>query len=204
MYLAAARPFKRPYKAPRYKGGGVAPGELKFLDTTVDDAIIAAGGVVTPTINVMVQGIAESERIGRKCTIRSIMWRGSLTLPEAETQGAPGAAERFRLILYQDKQANGATAAGTDILEAVTVDDYRNLVNVGRFNLLCDQHIVLNYLTTSHFAVNSFSNAEVHTNFSFFKKCNIPLEFSGVNGTIDEIRSNNLGLLIDKKKKKKS
>ncbi len=183
-------------RAPVYRGGYAQAGELKFLDTTVDDAIIAAGGVVTATVNVIVQGVGESNRVGRKCTLKSIFWRGSLAIPLLELEGSPGSSERFRLILYLDKQANGATAAALDILEAVTVDDYRNLANSGRFQVLYDHHLVLNYETLSHFAVNSFSMAQVKNNFSFFKKCNIPLEFSGANGTIDEIRSNNIGLLV--------
>lgn len=191
------RPVKRRRAmVPQAYGRYATQGELKFLDTTVDDAIIAAGGVVTATVNVIVQGVGEEQRVGRKCTIRSIMWRGSLTIPLLELEGSPGSGERIRLILYQDKQANGATAAGTDILEVVTVDDYRNLANSGRFNILYDKTVNLNYSTLSHFAVNSFSMSEVIRSFSFYKKCNIPLEFSGANGTIDEIRSNNIGLLI--------
>ncbi len=181
---------------PKYVGGLGGPGELKFLDTAVDDAIIASGGVITPTVNVVAQGVGESARVGRKCTLRSIMWRGALSLPEGELQGAPGPGERFRLILYQDKQANGATAAALDILETVTVDAYRNLANVGRFQILFDHHTTISRLTLSHFAVNSFSFSGVQSNFNFFKKCEIPIEFSGANGTIDEIRSNNIGLLV--------
>ncbi len=32
--------------------------------------------------------------------------------------------------------------------------------------------------------------------YSFYKDCNIPIEYSGANGTIDEVRSNNLGLMV--------
>ncbi len=170
--------------------------ELKFKDVTVDDAVIAAGGVLTTSINLIAQGTGESERIGRKCTIRSIFWRGSLALPALELEGNPGDSERIRLIVYQDKQCNGAAATALGILEAVDVDNYRNLANSGRFNILSDKRIVLNYSTLSHFAVNSFSMSEVRREFSFFKKCNIPLEFDNTVGALTELRSNNLGLLI--------
>jgi len=187
------RPYKRKYQAPAYRGSG---GELKFHDQEIDDAIIAAGGVLTTSINLIAQGTGESERIGRKCTVRSIMWRGALTLPEGELQGAPGTGERFRLILYHDKQANGAAATALGILEVVGVDNYRNLANSGRFDILYDKHIDLNHLTLSHFAVNSFSFAGVNRGFSFFKKCAIPLEFDAAAGALTELRSNNLGVLI--------
>ncbi len=208
--LMVYRPYKSPYKRARKQSfvpgvdrtGGYygrfagANAELKFKDVTVDDAIIAAGGVLTTSVNLIAQGTGESERIGRKCTIRSIFWRGSLSLPLLELEGGPGASERIRLIMYQDKQTNGAAATALGILEAVTVDDYRNLANSGRFNILWDHTVVLNYLTLSHFAVNSFSMAQVERNFSFFKKCNIPLEFDNTVGALTELRSNNIGLLI--------
>ncbi len=193
---------QRPFRAGRDRVGGYygryagRNAELKFKDTTVDDAIIAAGGVITNSVCLIAQGTGETERIGRKCTIRAIHWRGSLTLPAQELQGAPGDGERFRLIMYQDKQTNGATATQAGILESTLYDSYRNLANSGRFNILCDQHIVMNYQTETHFAVNSFSHSEVIRNFHFNKKCNIPLEFDNTVGAITELRSNNLGLLI--------
>lgn len=208
MVLLRSR-YKSPYKKRKIafvpgvdRTGGYygrfagANAELKFHDQTVDDAIIAAGGVLTTSINLIAQGTGESERIGRKCTIRSIFWRGSLSLAAAELQGNPHDGERFRLILYQDKQTNGAAATALGILEAVTVDDYRNLANSGRFNILYDHHMVINLATTSHFAVNSFSWSGVQRNFTFFKKCSIPLEFDNTVGALTELRSNNLGLLI--------
>ncbi len=211
--LQAQRPFSTPVRKRTYRArvpvipgrtrvGGFygrysgPQGELKFHDLTVDDAVIATGGVITDTINAIPQGVTEIQRIGRKCTIRSIMWRGKLTLPELELEGNPGTPERVRLIMYLDKQCNGAAATALGILEAVSVDDYRNLANSGRFNILMDKTIVLNYSTLSHFAVNSFSMSGVTRNFSFFKKCQIPIEFDSTTGAITEIRSNNIGLLL--------
>ncbi len=211
--MAVARPFRPPtykrrrtsappFRPVRDRVGGYygrfagANAELKFKDVTVDDAIIAAGGVLTTSINLIAQGTGESERIGRKCVLKSIMWRGSLSIPPLELEGNPGDTERFRLIVYQDKQTNGAAATALGILEAVSVDDFRNLANSGRFNILWDHHMVLNYATLSHFAVNSFSMSEVRKNFSFMKKCNIPLEFDNTVGALTELRSNNIGLLI--------
>ncbi len=208
IYHPPARAIKRrrglpsPFVPGRDRVGGYygrfagANAELKFHDQTIDDALIAAGGVLTTSINLIAQGTGESERIGRKCTIRSIFWRGVIKLPETELQGDPGEGERFRLILYQDKQTNGAAATALGILEAVSVDDFRNLANTGRFNLLWDHRFTINRNTVSHFAVNSFSASGVQRNFSFAKKCSIPLEFDNTVGALTELRSNNLGLLV--------
>ncbi len=177
----------------RYAGSNA---ELKFHDLEIDDAIIASGGVITDTVNVIPQGVTEVQRIGRKCTIRSIFWRGQLSLAAAELQGNPSSGERVRLIMYLDKQCNGATATALGILETVGVDNYRNLANSGRFSILYDHTVVLNLQSLSHHADNSFSWAGVKRNFSFMKKCSIPIEFDNTTGAISEVRSNNIGILI--------
>ncbi len=193
-----ARPFRAGHDRVggfygRYSGAGA---ETKFLDTTVDDAIIAAGGVITTSVNLIAQGVTESERVGRKCTIRQILWRGNISIPLNELEGGPGPGDRVRLIMYMDKQTNGATATQAGILESTVYDSYRNLANSGRFNILLDKWITLNYNTCTHFAVNSFSHAKVNRQFSFFKKCSIPLEFDNTTGALTELRSNNVGILI--------
>ncbi len=195
---SSARPFIRG----RDRVGGYygrfagASAETKFFDTTVDDAIIATGGVVTDSINLVPQGVTESQRVGRKCTLRQILWRGNVTLPANELEGNPGTGDRVRLIMYVDKQTNGATATQAGILESTVYDSYRNLANSGRFNILMDKMVTLNYPSISHFAVNSFSHPKVNRQFSFFKKCSLPLEFDNTTGAITELRSNNVGILI--------
>ncbi len=207
--LMVYRPFKSPYKRRkqsfvpgvdrtggyygRYSGRG---GELKFFDVSLDDAVIAAGGVVTDSINKIAQGVTESERVGRKCTIKSVYWNGVLTLPEVLAQATPGAGDRVRLILYLDKQCNGATATQAGILESTAYDSYRNLANSGRFQILLDKKITLNYLTLGSNSAASHSHTQFLRQFSFYKKCNIPIEFDNTTGAITEIRSNNLGILI--------
>ena len=50
-------------------------GEMKFHDVDLDDAVIAAGANATASINLIAQGVTESTRVGRKCTITAINWR---------------------------------------------------------------------------------------------------------------------------------
>lgn len=207
--LAVYRPYKSPYKRRkpafipgvdrtggyygRFAGRGA---ELKFLDVTLDDAVIATGGVITDTINVIAQNTSETGRIGRKCTIKSINWNGFLSIPEDTSLATPNSGDRIRLILYLDKQANGAAATQAGILETTAFDSYRNLANSGRFQILMDKKFVLNYLTLSGSAANVHHHTEVLKQFSFYKSCNIPIEYSGTDGLLAEMRSNNLGILI--------
>ncbi len=177
----------------RYNPGS---GELKFHDVDLDDAVVATGGTVTPTINIIPQGVTEITRVGRKCTIKRVGWRYTIQLLESDAQATPAAGDTVRVILYQDKQANGATAAVTDILESADFQSFNNLANSGRFRTLMDRTHTLNYAGLASDGAGVVSQANVQQNFQFHKKCNIPIEFNAATGAIGEIRSNNLGVLL--------
>ncbi len=181
----------------RYAGAG-RPGELKFHDVDIDDAIIGAGGTIENggTINIIPQGVTENQRIGRKCTIRSIHWRYRLRLPELDAVATPGPADVIRIILYMDKQCNGATAVNTDIVEANDVNTFRNLANSGRFIILMDRTHVLNYATLASDGAGLVSGNSILRQYVFNKKCMSPLEFDSTTGALTEIRSNNFGVLV--------
>ncbi len=174
----------------RYSGRA---GELKFHDVDLDDASVAANGTVLATsINLIPQGVTEITRVGRKCTIKSINWRGAWSKLVSTAEGDGG--ELVRLILYQDKQCNGATIAVTDLMESDDFRSFRNLSNSGRFNVLMDKVYTLN----THAAGGNGTAVELvaaKTQFQFYKKCNIPLEFSATTGAITEIRSNNISAI---------
>lgn len=178
----------------RYSGRS---GELKFHDVDLDDAVVATdGSAVTASINLIAQGITESTRVGRKCTIRSINWKFRVDMPEVNDVTTPNTAEEIRVILYLDKQCNGATIADTDLLETPSVQSFRNLANSSRFQVLLDKLVVLNWRTLASESATNYDQAEVITEHTFYKKCNIPLEFDSTVGAITEIRSNNLGVLL--------
>ncbi len=191
-----------PYRAPRpvKRRRAMVPaaarypsGELKFHDITLDDAIVASGAGVRDSFNKIAQGITESERVGRKCTIKSVWWKYQCALPEFDAQGTPDNSDQVRVILYIDKQCNGATATITDLLESSTIHSFRNLANQGRFIFLMDRVHALNYKNLASDGAGVVSGARVAEEFSFYKKLNLPIEFNGATGAIDEIRSNNIG-----------
>ncbi len=173
--------------------------ELKFHDIDVDDAVVATGGTIqnAGSINLIGQNITESTRIGRKCTIKSIGWRFTVSLPEVDAASAPPNPDTVRVLLYQDSQANGVTAAVTDILESAHYQSFNNLANKSRFSTLMDKTVALNFTTGLGIGADS-DYTSVRKEFSFFKKCVIPLEFSGVAdpAAMTEVRSNNLGVLL--------
>lgn len=171
-------------------------GELKFFDVPLTDAVVATAGTITDSINKIAQGVTEVTRVGRKCTIRSIGFRYKITLSEVDAVATPGPGDSVRIMVYLDKQCNGATAAVLDILETANYLSFRNLANSGRFVILHDVTKDLNFLTLASDNAAVVSSADVSRNYTFYKKCGIPIEFNATTGAITEIRSNNFGLLV--------
>ncbi len=178
----------------RYNTGQA--GEVKFHDVDLDDAVVASGGTVTDSICKIAQGTTEITRLGRKCTIVGINWHYMINIPEVDALATPSSFGVCRIILYQDRQCNGATAAVTDILETADYQSFKNLTNSGRFKTLLDKTIVFNYMGLGSDNTGVSSQAAFAKQGSYYKKCNIPLEFSATAGAITEIKSNNIGVLL--------
>lgn len=172
--------------------------ELKFHDLDIDDAVVASAGAIqtSGTVNAIAQGVTESNRIGRKCTIRSINWRWTVFLPETDAVATPAAPDTLRIILYLDKQCNGAAAAVTDLLETADHHSFNNLANKGRFKVLMDRRVDINYAGLASDNAGVVSQAAVTCDGMFYQKCNIPIEFDSTTGAITEVRSNNIGVLL--------
>ncbi len=176
----------------RYRSGG----ENKFHDIDVDDAVIAINGTIqnAGTVNIIPQGTSEIERDGRKCTVNAINWRYVLSIANV---GVGTGSDVIRVILYLDTQCNGTAATVTQILESDNYQSYRNLSNSTRFNILLDRTHIINVRAGSgRGSTDTLNYADVHQGYTFYKKCNIPLEFDSTLGALTEIRSNNIGVLI--------
>ncbi len=176
----------------------VAAQELKFHDVDLDDAAIATAGAITPTINIIPQGVTEKTRVGRKCTIRAINWRYRMSLPELDAGASPSNGDVVRVVMYLDKQANKATAAVTDLLESANFQSFNSLANKGRFRVLHDKMYDINYMALASDNAGVVSSPQVQMSGEFYGKVNIPIEFddSASTGVISTITSNNLGVLL--------
>ncbi len=171
-------------------------GELKFHDQDCNDAATSTGGFITNTgsLNKIAQGIAEQQRIGRKATIKAIEWNCELAWIPIVGTAAPDHVA-VRVIMFVDKQCNGATAVVADLLQDVDYQSFYNLENQNRFRIIWDRTYQLRASggagdgTTNDWPGNSVA-------FEMRKRVNIPIEFSGATGQITEIRSNNIGVLI--------
>ncbi len=189
----------------RYRGAGGSNrgGELKFHDIEWNEAAAdQSAGVISNTSSLVLIGQAttESTRIGRKAVIHSIGWRAQLKLASISGAGLQP-AHTVRMILVQDKQCNGAAPAvsgDSGLLESANYQSFNSLANKGRYKVMFDKVFTFNPTAA---AGNGTANdtAPVVRNFTFFKKCNVPIEYSGVANpsVIAEVRTNNIfGILI--------
>ena len=171
--------------------------ELKFFDTGVTDLVIDGGVNMTDSIVKIPQGTGQSQRIGRRATLKSMWWRFQYHLP-SWSASTPTEGDNFRIVVYLDRQANGATATQADLFGTQTeIRGMWNLANKDRFEILWDKIWNLNYST----AVYVPAKSQIHMggkfwNETFFKKLDVPLEFDGVNGAMTEIKSNNIGVAL--------
>ncbi len=199
---AGRSPFAGFTRTAGYYGRFTGPGapELKFYDIDINDADIAVNGTIqtpglagTASCNTIAQGVTEVTRIGRKCTIKSINWRWNITF--AGSADTATGKETVRLILYLDKQANGAAATVAGILESDDYQSFNNLANKSRFRTLMDRTYDIG---ANGGAGNGTANDTVASeiNDSLYKRVTIPIEFDSTTGALTEVRSNNIGVLI--------
>lgn len=166
--------------------------ELKFFDTAISFTIDATGEVpATGQLALIPQGVTESTRIGRSCTIRLIELRLTLIYNPAT---AASLGDVSLISVVQDKQTNGAAATADLVYQSTSAlpNQFRNLENVDRFRVLKEMRHVWN------------ANAGVTTAYDLVVKrvacrikCNIPMLYDSTasTGALGTIRTNNVFLL---------
>lgn len=168
--------------------------EQKFLDTSSNTGAVTTTGQILPSSLVTVAaGSGESQRIGRKITVRALHLRFVAGL-NSQTTGN-NTDDGLRVIVYLDKQCNGATATVTDILETADYLSFNNLANKNRFMVLMDKHVDVSATCGAYNGTTNIFGSKAVTK-SMHKKLNVPIEFSSTTGGLTEIRSNNLGVLV--------
>lgn len=171
--------------------------EMKFHDLDIDDAVVAGNGTIQADLLTIPEGNGEEQRIGRKLTIKRILWRYNVLLPTTATAG--NTSDIIRVMLILDKQANGAQPAITDILESDDYQSFNSLANSQRFRILYDKtHAISCGAGSGRGTADTLSYGETELQDSFFKSCNIPIEYDNslATGAITTIRSNNITALL--------
>lgn len=173
----------------RNLGRSAFPAELKFFDTSkVSTTVSATGTILNNCLNIVPEGNGQSARNGRKILIKKISIRGSFELADDET------TDRVRLVIYQDKQANGAAATIANIFSGTDINSFNEIANKGRFRILKEITADLNPATY-------WDGTDPHVGgykvgYKANLRCNIPIEFddSVTTGALTSVTSNNLGV----------
>lgn len=133
-------------------GGKANLNELKYCDIpNSDDHFTVIGSFAPILLNGIANGSGQTQRIGNKIAMKSIRIRGQIInlLTAVQTYA--------RIIVFYDKQCNGATCANADLLltttsvptNTTTVFSEMNLQNVERFLILRDYTISLPSVTNT-------------------------------------------------------
>ncbi len=195
-----SRKRKRGAPSPRRRRRRVPvarPGEIKFHDLDVDDAVVATGGTIAEdSLLTIPEGIGEEQRIGRKITVVSVHMNWNILLPDTAT--ANECTDTVRVIVYVDKQTNGAAPVVLDLLELADWQSFRNISNAQRFTFLLDQMVNVNCTAGSgRGATDTLSYGNNNRTLRWNKKLELPIIYddSAATGAITTICCNNIGIL---------
>jgi hypothetical protein len=161
-----------------YKTHDVAAGSYE-MDTT--------GTIVC--LNLIAAGTDYNQRIGRQIHIKAVKF-SMYTYP----QSTSAAGTKYKIMLIQDKQPNGALAGITDVLNAVHGTSQNNLQNRNRFRIIRAWSGVLGYYNeTATQAMNSDNNT---VNFEEYVKTSMVTTYNAATANIADITTNALLFLV--------
>lgn len=147
-------------------------------------------------LNGVAEGTDFNNRVGRRVRLKNVKldWWYSPT-------GLASAADFYRHIVFYDKQPNGATPSLADVLTSInssgtassTAQDYMNLNNRDRFQILLDERIAVpegTAVATGQTAVIYGSEKLRVSRFIDLKS--LKTQFNGTSGTIASISTGSL------------
>ncbi len=189
--------------------GGFSGIELKFLDTsraalTIPAPTGAAGAELDPAtvlcLNAMQQGDGESDRDGRRIVMKSVYVTGSVSIAPQANLTTTDLAPLVYLALVLDTQSNGAAPNSEDIFTNPAgaalnaAQPMRNIQYTNRFKVLAKADIEMPQPQLVYDGTN-IEAAGCSKMFSFFKKFEIPVNFTGTTGTIATVSDNSLHII---------
>ncbi len=178
--------------------------EVKFFDTEITNTVMSATWAAlepaTTNLTAVAQGDGESNRDGRKFTLKSIHIRGFLETAVQESQATPLSDILCRIVLVHDTQTNGAQLTATEVMDAGGTDDinsFRNLGFTNRFKVLHDKtHRILRN-NTNEGAVNLFASASTTYPFTINKTFKVPINvlMSDTGADIANVTDNSIHMI---------
>lgn len=169
--------------------------ELKFKDVGLALLAQPTGAVQSVELCKIAQGAGDQQRIGRRVLCKQVEVTGRIFMNGADLVGG---AALFHLYLVLDTQANGALPAVGDVLTgSALAEALPFLDNVQRFKIIKEWHIPLasQAIESGGSGAGLYNFSDVVKYIHWKKNVNIPLDYSGADGVIAQVRSNNLLLI---------
>lgn len=175
--------------------------ELKFFDVVKSYTALLAGATDNVGILTIPQNTTASGRIGRNITVKKINILGRL-ISGPGTHSCTG----VRFGIYIDKQTNGALAGYGDLFKIVDATQpnrlftFKNIANSKRFITLKEWRVAFNTgavvydRDVASGAAENVVYATVEKHFKWNKSCSMDIEYSGPDGSVDELKSNSIVL----------
>lgn len=150
--------------------------EKKNIDTNSSAAPPLTSSFSTPALlNGCAQGTNNSERVGRKSTIKSV------SLKYTHVPNAP--ASQCRILIVYDKQPNGSLPTTTDVIPNNSFTSHTNLGYSDRFVVIMDE------------VSDSSQSSAINISGSRYVKCNLETLYGGSTNGIASINSGALFLM---------
>lgn len=176
--------------------------EVKHKDTLLSGVELVSAPVAGTNIlllNGLSQGNTNITRIGDNVKITSIQFRGRLTSAIALL-----GTSRPRVIIFWDKQANGAAPAATDLLDNSVItrltDSPYNHDYIERFDILYDKTWVIDSNAVADFDPATGTTSTVmpkSVKINKYKKLQRKVNYGlGNAGTVADISHNSLYLML--------
>ena len=168
-------------------GRHVRPIESKFFDSS-DNVAVPAAGDVNASLCLISQGAGDSQRLGRKIFPTSVGLKGSLTFT---SPSGTNLTDLVRVVVFIDKQANGATATVAQLLQGANYNNWRNLDNTDRFMFLYDK------VHTLGLTASGSASTVVRKKFNVWLQLpsDLEIQYSSTTGALTELTSANIGVM---------
>ncbi len=219
-YQRTSRRARLPTRRRRYpqgmrnaRTGGFLGIELKFYDTSLTDAQLtsptdATGGehnesaTIGPTT--ITQGTGESQRDGRKISMRSLFVSGLISVAAQAATSTADAGSTVFIAVVLDTQTNGATINSEDVYKntaanaLLAANPQRNLQFSSRFRVLAKKTMQISNMsmTNDTGATGGVIQAGTQRQFQFFVNLRgMNVLYKGTTETVANIVDNSLHII---------
>ncbi len=182
---------------------GMPQQEMKYFDEKETFVLGASGQynymhdlVTGGGIHQIATGTGPTQRLGRKIIIHSIHIIGSIRTSSNSNATSVYDPGLFSLTVVLDQQHNSEDLTVAPGIQAAKIwgsvfhtitQRVRNLETLARFKILWSKFMRAKFTARVYDTGGSVvRNGPWHNPFNFYKKCYIPIEFTGVNGLSTE------------------